>query len=128
MSEVGAKLTSVDGSGRGDIDGDVIRDYLVDHVRHGRNPAEAAGEQQWLSETQAKAGILSRGSVEDIAAVVDAWLVEEMGEDHAALGRTGARMYADFLRGHVDLKELTNPPREIVDRAWREWRAQAELR
>jgi hypothetical protein len=94
----------------GNINADVIRDRLADHMRHGRKAAEAAGEERWLAERQAQLGILSRSSVDEIGDIVDEWLAVEMGEEHAALARTAERMYADFLMRHVDLASVSAWP------------------
>ncbi|MGH2400340.1 MAG: hypothetical protein ACRDF6_10880 [bacterium] len=110
----------------GNINANAICDRLADHLRHGRNAAEAAGEERWLAEKQAELGILSRSSLGEIGDVVDEWLVSEMGEEHAALARTAARMYADFLMRHVDLGGVSAWPRGRVDAAFQQWRAQAE--
>lgn len=112
----------------GNVNAEVIGDRLADHMRHGRNAGEAAGEEQWLAEKQAQMGILSRSSVDEIGDIVDQWLAGAVGEDHAALARTAARMYADFLMRHVDLSGVSEWPRGPVDRAWRQWRAQAGRR
>lgn len=110
----------------GNINADVIRERLADHIRHGRNAAEAAGEEQWLAEKQAQMGILSHSSVEEIEEIVDEWLVGEIGEENAALARAAARMYANFLVRHVDLGGVSAWPRGLVDTAFQQWRAQAK--
>ncbi len=119
-------LPRMRGENEGNINADVIRDRLADHMRHGRNAAEAAGEERWLAEKQAQLGVLSRSSVDEIGDIVDEWVVGEMGEEHAALVRTAARMYADFLMRHVDLGSVSAWPRGRVDAAFQQWRAQAE--
>lgn len=112
----------------GNINADVIRDRLADHMRHGRNAAEAAGEERWLAEKQAQMGILSHSSVGEIGDIVDEWLVGEIGERDAALARAAARMYADFLMRQVDLSRVSAWPRGHVDAAFQQWRDQAERR
>jgi hypothetical protein len=49
-----------------------------------------------------------------------------MGEEHTALARAAARMYADFLMRHVDLGGVSAWPRGRVDAAFQQWQAQAE--
>jgi hypothetical protein len=66
---------------------------------------------------------LVRGRIGDI---VDEWLVGEMGEEDAALARTAARMYADFLTRHIDLGSVSAWLGGRVDAAFQQWRAQAE--
>jgi carbohydrate-binding DOMON domain-containing protein len=72
--------------------------------------------------------LMSPGSrnVDEIGDIVDEWLVGEIGEEHAPLARTAARMYADFLMRHVDLSGVTAWPRGRVDAAFQQWRAQSE--
>jgi hypothetical protein len=108
------------------INADAIRHRLADHVRHGRNPAEAAGEEQWLAEVQHRVGVLSQSSVNEIVAIAHDWIAAEMGEENASLGRMAARMYADFLAQHVDVTDISAWPRGKVDDAWHQWRLRAE--
>jgi hypothetical protein len=108
------------------INAGVVRDRLADHMRHGRNAAEAAGEERWLAEVQQRMGVLSQSSVDEIVAIAHDWIAAEMGEEHASLGRMAARMYADFLAQQVDVTEISAWPRGKVDRAWQQWRARAE--
>jgi hypothetical protein len=64
-------LPRMRGENERSINADVIRDRLADHMRHGRNAAEAAGEERWLAEKQAQMGVLSRSSVDEIGDIVD---------------------------------------------------------
>lgn len=108
------------------MNADAIRHRLTDHMRHGRNTAEAAGEELWLAEVQHGMGVLSQSSVDEIVAIAHDWIAAAMGEDHASLGRMAARMYADFLSQHVDVTEISEWPRGKVDLAWHQWRVRAE--
>jgi hypothetical protein len=124
MSELGAG-DQVSGGHEANIDADAVRAHLADHVRHGRTVEEAVGEERWLTAKHAMMGVLPRKTVEEIVGVTEDWLAAATAGD-LELADMRARSYADFLATHVDLDEQADPPREVVDRAWRDWRTRAE--
>lgn len=99
---------------------------LEDDLRRGRLAAEAAGEQQWLVRVLQDFGNLSDTSVDEVDAIIDAWLVRKVGEDEAGPSRSLARTYREFLDREVDPR-VTNLP-GAIDGAFQRWRQQQPSR
>jgi hypothetical protein len=53
-------------------------------------------------------------------------VVGEVGDENGALARASARLFADFLMQHVDLRCVSLWPPGRVQAAFRRWRAEAD--
>ena len=97
-----------------------VRKNLEGSISSGRTPAEAAGEERWVTSLQLNQQTLSARTRREIIRLVDDWLREKVGADAFVGALLVAEAYAEFLAERVTLAPGTIGPLEI-EVAWREW-------
>lgn len=99
----------------------VVRMAIQDHLNAGRTPVEAAGEVRFLDETMANHGIVLKEDAEATRRYTEAWLTETLdgSPEEVQASLQVADEYTRFLHEKVVAAPNQMPRAEA---AWREWR------
>ena len=103
----------------------VVRMALQDHLAAGRTPAEAAGELRYVDEKLAEQGIVDEETAKETRKLVEVWLAEAQSgqSDDLETRLRIADEYNKFLHEHAVFPRNQMPDLNSV---WQEWRRTRE--